>query len=218
EDTVVPVSWLQKKQPSFNPEQFLTALQELRGLIEDRTNALSEELEAIRNDVSTLMTSDEEEYEVITSSKKYVDDELDWFDVTESAKPEPTKPEPAKAEPAKPDPAKDTDPVKQAPDLGIPAYRDPWFALLVSGAAMLCALAVGVGYGYMLSDKHLPFWGWQVLSAPSGLLLFPLAGAVLFWHGRALHKTDEKQAGKYQKSGIALVILGLLLAVAAFFV
>jgi len=196
DESPTPLTWL-RKQPSFDPEQFLQVLQELRELIEERTNVLSNEIAAIREDVSTLMTTDEE----------YIDDEI-------ITKPAPAKPNQA---PEK-EPEQENSASSVSPDLGIPAYRDPWFALLVFGAAMLCALAVGVGYGYMLSDKHLPYWGWQVLSAPSGLMLFPLAGAVLLWHGRAIHKTDEKQAGKYQKSGVALVVFGLLLAVAAFFV
>ncbi len=201
EDTP-PLSWLQKQQ-SFDPEQFLSALQELRGLIEERTNALSEELAAVRDDVNTLMTTDEE----------FIDDEI-------IQKPAPAKPETAQQESVK-EPAQAKSASSASTDLGIPAYRDPWFALLVAGAAMLCTLAVGVGYGYMLSDKHLPFWGWQVLSAPAGLLLFPLAGAVLLWHGSAVGTAGDeklvKSAGKYRKSGVALVLIGLLLAVAVFF-
>jgi len=198
EDTP-PLSWLQKQQ-SFDPEKFLSALQELRGLIEERTNALSEELAAVRDDVNTLMTTDEEDLFI---------DEI-------TPKPETVNQAPEK------EPERVKTASSAGTHLGIPAYRDPWFALLVAGTAMLCTLAVGVGYGYMLSDKHLPYWGWQVLSAPAGLMLFPLAGAVLLWHGRATAKAGDeklaKSAGKYRKSGVALVVLGLLLAVAAFFV
>lgn len=68
------------------------------------------------------------------------------------------------------------------------------FALLVGGAFLVSAFAVGMGYGAIIASGKYPFWtapgtggvltDW--LAAPAGILLLPIISALLIFGGREL--------------------------------
>ena len=97
--------------------------------------------------------------------------------------------------------------------------------VLLGWAMALLAVGLGMGYGYIVASGRYPFWeptahsgvlpriSAAVLGAPVGVVLLPLAGAIL-WEA-SKETSSEKHQAILRLAAIGVFIAGILLPVTA---
>lgn len=97
--------------------------------------------------------------------------------------------------------------------------------VLLGWAMALLAAGLGMGYGAIVASGRYPFWGptanasvlsriaTAVLGAPVGVVLLPLAGAIL-WEA-SKEASGEKQQAIWRLAAIGVFLAGILLPVTA---
>ena len=99
--------------------------------------------------------------------------------------------------------------------------------VLLGWAMALLAAGLGMGYGYIVASGRYPFWGptahasvlsrisTAVLGAPVGVVLLPLAGAIL-WEA-SKEASSAKQQAIWRLAAIGIFLAGILLPLFSLF-
>ena len=99
--------------------------------------------------------------------------------------------------------------------------------VLLGWAMALLAAGLGMGYGYIVGSGRYPFWGSAahasvlsrmdaaVLGAPVGVVLLPLAGAILWEVSK--EAGDEKYQAIWRLAAIGVFLAGILLPLFSLF-
>ena len=99
--------------------------------------------------------------------------------------------------------------------------------VLLGWAMALLAASLGMGYGYIIGTGHYPFWdptshanilSWlsaAFLGAPVGVVLLPLAGAILW--GASKEAGGEKQQAIWRLAAIGIFLAGIALPLSSLF-
>ncbi|MBU2752449.1 hypothetical protein HER14_16330 [Acidithiobacillus thiooxidans] len=99
--------------------------------------------------------------------------------------------------------------------------------VLLGWAMALLAAGLGMGYGYIVASGRYPFWATArhasvlsristaVLGAPVGVVLLPIAGAILWEASR--EASTEKQQAIWRLAAIGVFLAGILLPLFSLF-
>ncbi|MBU2732703.1 hypothetical protein [Acidithiobacillus ferridurans] len=99
--------------------------------------------------------------------------------------------------------------------------------VLLGWAMALLTAGLGMGYGYIVASGRYPFWeptahagflsriSAAVLGAPVGVVLLPLAGAILWEAGK--EASSEKQQAIWRLAAIGVFLAGILLPLFSLF-